>query len=87
MNTIAALLLLQEVITEADENRVLLRVITIGVTIFAMSAGTLYAVFRTFEQREKRTDFKTIVLLCVLVAVVVTGCVILLRIAIGTTKY
>jgi uncharacterized membrane protein YidH (DUF202 family) len=83
----AALLLFQEVISEADANRVLLKVVLIGLTIFLLAAGALYAFFRSFEARDRRAAPRTLLLLGTLIAVVITACILLLRIAITTTKY
>jgi uncharacterized membrane protein YidH (DUF202 family) len=84
--TLAAILL-QQVVSEANENRVLLRVITIGLTIFFLSAGALYALFRSFEQGEKRTDRRSVILLVALIVVVALACLVLFRMALTSELY
>jgi CHASE2 domain-containing sensor protein len=79
--------LLQQVVSEANENRVLLRVIVIGLAIFFLAAGALYAFFRSFEPRAQRSDRRSMLLLGILIAIVVVACMFLLRLALTSTLY
>jgi heme/copper-type cytochrome/quinol oxidase subunit 2 len=87
MTILTATLLFQQVVSEAHENRVLFRVMAIGLAIFFLSAGALYAFFRSFEHREQRTGRRTMLLLGTLIGIVVLACIFLFKMAIASSLY
>jgi len=59
--------------------RIMLRVVLVGGTIILIGASGLYFAFRSFAPTEKKgRDFRAVVAIIAVLAVVMVGCVVLL---------
>lgn len=68
--------------SDAEATRVILRVVMVGSIIIVLSAGTLFIFFRSFDERKKRADnFRLVWMLALLLAIVMTFCLVLLRLS------
>jgi len=59
--------------------RIMLRVVLVGGTIIIIGSSGLYVAFRSFAPTEKKgRDFRAVVAIIAVLAVVMVGCVVLL---------